>query len=213
MEKLIILGAGGHARSVMDILLQNNDFEIIGCIDPSSSEVLDQPVIGNDNDLEALYLRGIKKIFVAIGDNHLRDRLFKKVESIGFQPINVISRHAMISPRANLGKGICIMAGAVINVNTVIEDNTIINTHCSIDHDCDIGRSAHIAPGVALSGTVKIGTGVQVGTGASVIDGITIGDWAFIGGGAAVVSDIPEGVLAYGVPARIIRKISTCEES
>jgi UDP-perosamine 4-acetyltransferase len=209
VEKLIILGAGGHARSVMDLLLQNNDYEIIGCIDPSSNDVLGQPVIGNDSDLEALYLRGIKNIFVAVGDNRLRDTLFQKVEAIGFRSINIISKYAMISPRAHLGKGICVMAGAVINVNTVIEDNAIINTHCSIDHDCYIGRSAHIAPGVALSGTVKIGTGVQIGTGASVIDGITIGDWAFIGGGAVVVNNIPEGVLAYGVPARIIRTIST----
>jgi UDP-perosamine 4-acetyltransferase len=213
MEKLIILGAGGHARSVMDILLQNNDYEVVGCIDPLSGDVLGKPVIGNDNDLVSFFSRGIKNIFVAIGDNRLRDRLFHKIGAIGFQPINVISRYAMISPRANLGKGICVMAGAVNNENTIIEDNSIINTHCSIDHDCFIGQSTHIAPCVALSGTVRIGNGVQVGTGASVIDGITIGDWAFIGGGAAVVSDIPEGVLAYGVPARIIRKISTCEES
>jgi UDP-perosamine 4-acetyltransferase len=213
MEKLIILGAGGHARSVMDILHQNNDFDIIGCVGPESCEVLGQLVIGNDNALETFFLRGIKNIFVAVGDNCLRDGLFQKVKSIGFRPINIISRYAMISPRAHLGNGICVMAGAVINVNTIIEDNSIINTHCSIDHDCYIGRSAHIAPGVALSGTVKIGTGVQIGTGASVIDGVTIGDWSFIGGGAAVVSNIPEGVLAYGVPARIIRKISSHEES
>jgi len=213
MEKLIILGTGGHARSVMDILLQNNDFDIIGCIAPESCEVLGQPVIGNDNDLESIFSNGIKNIFVALGDNRLRDGLFQKVKSIGFCPINIISRYAMISPRAHLGNGICVMAGAVINVNTIIEDNSIINTHCSIDHDCYIGRSAHIAPGVALSGTVKIGTGVQVGTGASVIDGVSIGDWAFIGGGAAVVSNIPDSVLAYGVPARIIRKIYSREES
>ncbi len=94
MEKLVVLGTGGHARSVMDILLQNNDFDIIGCVGPESCEVLGQPVIGNDNDLESIFSKGIKNIFVAIGDNRLRNALFQKVVSIGFKPINVISRHA-----------------------------------------------------------------------------------------------------------------------
>jgi UDP-perosamine 4-acetyltransferase len=207
MEKLIILGTGGHARSVMDILLQNNDFDIIGCVGPESCEVLGQPVIGNDNDLELIFSKGIENIFVAIGDNRLRNTLFHKVVSIGFKPINVISIHAVVSPRVELGDGICVMAGVVINVDTVIGDNCIINTRSSIDHNCSIGHSSHIAPGVTLSGTVRIGEGVHIGTGASVIDGITIGDWAYVGGGATVVNDIPAGVLAYGVPARCIRKL------
>ena len=207
MEKLIILGAGGHARSVMDILLQNGEFDVAGCIDLQPGEVLGMPVIGSDNDLESFYTKGIQHIFVAIGDNRLRNRLFQKVTSIGFRVVNVISWQAMISPRVVLGQGICIMAGAVINVNTVIGDNCIINTRCSIDHDCSIGRSAHIAPGVTLSGSVRAGEGVHIGTGSAVIDGITIGDWAYIGAGAAVVRDIPAGVLAYGVPARVIKKL------
>jgi len=206
MDKLIIIGAGGHARSVVDIALQNADYEIVGCIDPAPGEVLGKPVIGSDNDLEAFFTRGIRLIFVAIGSNSLRHKLFNHALSVGFEPVNVISRYAAISPHAHLGKGICIMAGAVINVNTVIDDNSIINTRCSIDHDCHIGKSSHIAPGVTLSGTVKSGEGVHIGTGASVIDGITIGDWAYVGGGAVVVKDIPSGVMAYGVPARVIRE-------
>jgi UDP-perosamine 4-acetyltransferase len=207
VKKLIIIGAGGHARSVMDIALQNADYEIAGCIDPKPGEVLGKPVIGSDNDLETFFAEGIRHIFVAIGSNSLRHRLFDQVLSIGFEPVNVISRYATLSPRSHLGKGICIMAGAVINVNTVIDDNSIINTRCSIDHDCHIGKSSHIAPGVTLSGTVKIGDGVHVGTGASLIDKISIGDWAYIGGGAVVVDDIPSGVMAYGIPAKVIRKL------
>jgi UDP-perosamine 4-acetyltransferase len=206
MEKLIIIGAGGHARSVMDIALQNADYEIVGCIDPVPGDVLGKPVIGSDNDLETFFAGGIRHIFVAIGNNSLRHKLFNYALSIGFEPVNIISRYAAISPHAHLGKGICIMAGAVINVNTIIDDNSIINTCCSIDHDCHIGKSSHIAPGVAFSGTVKSGEGVHIGTGASAIDGITIGDWAYIGAGAVVVKDIPPGVMAYGVPARVIRE-------
>ena len=207
MKKFIMIGAGGHARSVADIVLQNGEYECVGCIDPMPGDVLGIQVIGNDNDLESFFAEGIRYIFIAIGENHLRHKLFGQAVSMGFEPINVISRDAVISPRALLGKGICVMAGAVINVNTVIGDNCIINTRCSIDHDCHIGKSSHIAPGASLSGTVSTGDGVHIGTGASVIDGISIGDWAYIGSGAAVVKHIPPGVMAYGVPARVIRKL------
>lgn len=207
MDKLVIVGAGGHARSVMDIALQNSDYEILGCIDSVAGEVLGKPILGKDEDLGDFFAQGVRHIFVAIGDNSLRDRLYDRAISIGFEPVNIISHYAVVSPRAQLGKGICVMPGAVVNVNTVIEDNCIINTRCSIDHDCHIGKSSHIAPGVTLSGTVKIGDGVHVGTGASLIDKVSIGDWSYIGGGAVVVGDIPSGVMAFGVPAKVIRKL------
>lgn len=204
-QQVIILGAGGHARSVLDMALYVDEYEIIGCLSPFPGEVLGVPVIGSDDNLPDFYSKGVRCVFVAVGDNRLRHKLFDHAVSLGFEPVNIISPHAIISSRAVLGKGICVMPGAVINVNSVIEDNAIINTRCSIDHDCRIGKSAHIAPGVSLSGTVNVGQGVQIGTGASVIEQITIGDWAFIGGGAAVVRDIPPGVIAYGIPARPMR--------
>jgi UDP-perosamine 4-acetyltransferase len=207
MEKLVVLGAGGHARSVIDILLQNGAYHVIGCLSPEAGEVLGIPVIGGDGGLETCFSKGIRNAFVALGNNALRDKLFSRAQSIGFNLVNVISPFAIISPRAALGNGICVMAGAVVNVNTIIGDNCIINTRCSIDHDCTIGRSVHIAPGVTLSGSVKVGSGAHIGTGATVIDGITIGEWAYIGGGAAVVKNIPAQMLAYGVPAKTIRKL------
>jgi UDP-perosamine 4-acetyltransferase len=207
MEKLILLGAGGHARSVMDLLLQNDEYDVVGCLDPAPGAVLGIPVIGNDDQLDILFSKGIKKAFIAIGNNRLREKLFGRAQFIGFEIINIISRSATISPRASLGSGICVMAGAVLNVNTRIGDNCIINTRCSIDHDCTIGRSVHIAPGVTLSGSVKVGDGAHIGTGTAVIDGITIGEWAYVGGGAAVVKDIPAYTLAYGVPAKAVRNL------
>lgn len=208
MQKLIVVGAGGHARSVVDIALQNDEFELVGCIDPGNGDVLGIPVIGNDSDLPALRKKGIQNIFIAVGSNSRRNALFKEALRIGFEPVNIISRHSVISPRVRLGIGICVMAGAVVNVNVVIGDNSIINTRCSIDHDCKIGMSSHIAPGVTVSGTVVIGEGVHIGTGTSVIDGITIGDWSYIGGGAVVVKNLPSGIISYGIPARVVREIN-----
>lgn len=211
-DKLIVIGAGGHARSVMDIALQNDEYEIVGCIDNcyGSKNVVEGmrqiPIIGNDDMLQDIKNSGIKYCFVALGSNNLREKVTKKVKDLGFVPVNVISKYAVLSSSVTLGTGICIMAGAILNVNVKIGDNCIINTNCSIDHDCAIGENSHIAPGVAMSGTVSVGRNVQVGTGASVIDGMVIENNAFIGAGAAVVKNVSAGMLAYGVPAKEIRK-------
>ncbi len=206
-KKTVVIGGGGHARSVMDMALSSPGLEIVGCLDPHAKEVLDVPVIGRDEDLDQLYAAGVRHAFVALGDNALRRKLYRVLKEKGFELVNIISENAVVSPRAELGQGICVMVGAVVNVNTVIGDNCIINTNCNIDHDCNIGAHCHIAPGVAMSGMVEVGAGTHIGTGAAVIDGITIGEWSYIGAGAAVVKDIPPRVLAYGVPARVIRKL------
>lgn len=210
-QKIIIIGAGGHSRSVLDILLQNNEFDILGCIDseypniknvPKMKEI---PIIGRDDDLEKFYEQGVRGIFVAIGDNKLRKKLFDKVINIGFSPINVISKNAIISDRAQIGQGICIMPGTVINVNSIIGDNSIINTKVSIDHDCIIGKSCHIAPGSTLSGSISVGEGTHIGTGSSIIDKIKIGSWTFVGGGSVIVSDLDSNTMYYGTPAQKIK--------
>ncbi len=210
-RKLLIIGAGGHARSVIDIIFQDDSYSIVGCIDTcygnkSNVEGMDDiPIIGNDDMLQSFYDQGIHFAFVALGSSKLRRKLFDMLEAIGYENINVISKHSVISRRAKLGKGICVMPGAVINVNSVIGDATIVNTSCSIDHDCTIFKGCHIAPGVTLSGTVTLGEGVHIGTGASVIDGISIGAETYVGGGAVVVNDLPSNVLAVGVPAKVKR--------
>lgn len=210
-DKAIIIGAGGHARSIADILFQNNEYEIVGCIDrlfgvqdyvEGFPEI---PIIGNDNMISEVYNKGVGCAIVALGNNRLRKKLYNNILSIGYKPINAISKYAHISSRAVVGQGVCVMAGASINVNARIGNNCIINTNCSIDHDCDVQDHCHIAPGVAMSGTVFVGELTQIGTGACVIDGINIGKQSFVGAGSVVVNDIPNGVLAYGVPARIIK--------
>lgn len=212
-EKILIVGAGGHARSVLDIALQKDEYDIFGCVAPCFPQRLSVeyfeviPIVGTDDDLERIYQKGVKNVFVAIGDNRMRHELFEFTRKIGFNPVSIVSKHATISPRAMIGKGVCVMAGALINVNTEIGDNCIVNTNCAVDHDCSIGMSCHVAPGVTISGYTKIGIGTQLGTGSSVIDGVTIGEWSFIGAGAVVVGDLGSHVLAIGVPAKIVRCI------
>lgn len=212
-DKVVVVGAGGHARSVLDILLENDEYEVIGCLDPIFRErksvegMEDVPIIGTDDELQTLYDQGVKNIFIALGSNKVRKKLYQKATKIGYVSINAVSKFARISSRASLGRGICIMAGAVINVNCQIGDGCIINTNCSLDHDCTIASFVHVAPGVAISGSTFLGEGVHVGTNSAVIDGIRIGEWSYIGAGAAVVKDIKEHTMAYGVPAVAIREI------
>lgn len=212
-EKVVIVGAGGHARSVLDILIENEEYEIIGCLDPVYSErncveyMEDIPIIGTDDQLEDLYCQGVTNIFVAIGNNQIRKKLYKNAVAIGFCPINAISRYARVSSRTTLGRGICIMASAVVNVNCKIGNGCIINTNCSLDHDCIVGDFAHVAPGTAVSGSTQIGEGTHVGTNAAIIDGVTIGEWSYIGAGATVVKDVAAHTMAYGVPAVPVRTI------
>lgn len=212
-EQVVILGAGGHARSVIDVIRSQNQYEIAGCVAQISQDlagvpgVPEVPILGDDSILPALRQKGFSYIFVAIGNNRIRAKLYKKVCEMGFHPVNAISPHAYLSPTVQLGRGICVMPGAVLGINTVVGDNAIINTRCSVDHDCSIAAHVHLAPGVTLSGTVTVGAGTQLGTGASVIDGMTIGEWSMVGAGSVVVREISSHVMAYGVPARVVKEI------
>ncbi|GAA4841701.1 acetyltransferase [Paenibacillus vulneris] len=209
MRRVVIIGAGGHAKVVMDILKSNRALEIIGCTDKqlAGTQVLGVPVLGDDSVLPELYGQGVRHAFIAIGDNKLRRLLARKATELGYELINAVSPHAYVAEAASLGAGVAVMAGAVIHPDVRIGDNSIINTQASVDHDCVIGEACHVAPGATLSGTVTVGDGTFLGTGTKVIDGVRIGSWSVLGAGSVVVKDIPDSCLAFGVPARIIRQL------
>jgi UDP-perosamine 4-acetyltransferase len=203
---VIVIGAGGHAKVVVDMLEDRPEFELAGCLsaDPTATTVLDVPVLGGDNALPHLFASGIRHAFIAVGENSLRARLTERATALGFTLVNVVSRHAVVSSRVTLGSGIAIMPGAVINVDTVVANGAIINTGATVDHDCRIGAFAHVGPGAHLAGTVRVGDGAFLGAGCCVIPGRTIGKWSVVGAGAAVVRDVADGVTAAGVPARAL---------
>ncbi|WP_314591422.1 acetyltransferase [Paenibacillus terrigena] len=207
--KVVILGAGGHAKVIIDMIKSNPAFEIVGCIDQIGyRKVSGIPVLGDDSILPKLYEQGVHHAFVAIGENSIRHSLTRYVVDIGFELINAISPFAYVADSVMLGCGIAIMPGAVLNAEACIGNNSIINTGASVDHECNVSETCHIAPGCNLSGHVTIGEGTFLGTGTKVIDGITIGSWSILGSGAVVVKDIPSRVLAVGVPAKIIKQLA-----
>jgi UDP-perosamine 4-acetyltransferase len=209
-NKIVIVGTGGHAKVIIDIIRSSSGYEIVGLVgkDPLLKKTIDIPVIGNDSDLGKMHRNGIDNIFIAIGDNKKRSELTSKAQNIGYNLVNAISRHTYISQTVELGKGIAIMPGVVINPDSCIGDNAIINTGSTIDHDCLISKDVHIAPGCNLAGNVKIGQGVFLGIGSKVIPEISIGSWSRIGAGSVIISNIPDYCVAYGVPATIRKKIA-----
>ena len=204
-EPVVIVGSGGHAKVVIELIRAEGRYQVKGCTGLGESGFVlgDVPILGTDSVLPAMLANGAKKAFVAIGDNHLRLRLLAQVLEMGFELINAISPNAVVSPSATLGRGIAIMAGAIINASAEIGDGAIINTNAGVDHDCRIGRGAHIGPGSTLAGNVEIGCESFLGARTCVIPGVRIGSRAIVGAGSVVVRDIPDDVTAMGVPARI----------
>ena len=210
-EAVVIIGSGGHAKVVIELVRAEGKYQIKGCTAPGESGFVlgDVPILGTDSMLPAMLANGVKKAFVAIGDNHLRLRLLAQVSEMGFELINAVSPNAVVSPSATLGRGIAIMAGAIINASAEIGDGAIINTNAGVDHDCRIGRGAHIGPGSTLAGNVEIGCESFLGVRTCVIPGVRIGSRAIIGAGSVVVRDIPDELTAMRMPARVTGGIKT----
>jgi sugar O-acyltransferase (sialic acid O-acetyltransferase NeuD family) len=197
-DKIIIQGGGEHARVVLDCLLAQGA-DVLGLFDPKyTGSLFGVPQRGSYDPFFAPEARAV----VAIGDNIVR----KKVAGITTHAFtNAIHPSATISRFASFGVGSMILHGAIIQAQARVGDHVIINTGTQVDHDCVIGNFVHLAPKVVLCGTVQVGEGTFIGASATVIPGKKIGAWAIIGAGAVVISDVPDGAVVVGNPAKIIR--------
>lgn len=204
-DGIVILGAGGHAKVVIELLRDANELVAV-CVGGADSpdHCLGVRVVKGDEHLKKLRGDGYSRAFVAIGSNRVRQDVAGQVKQLGFSLVNAISPHASISPSAKLGSGIAIMAGAVINAEAVIGDLAIVNTGTTVDHDCIIGEAVHLAPQCALAGSVVIEDGAFLGVGCKVIPNMRIGKNVIAGAGSVVINDVPAAVTVVGVPAKII---------
>ena len=213
MSKIVGLGAGGHAKVILDILSFHHEFQVVGltAADPAAvgQLVLGVPILGNDDILPRLLREGVSGAFIgvgSVGDCRVRRRLFEMASRLGFQIINAIHPHASVARSARLGDGVAIMAQAVVNPDVWLGDNVIVNTGAQLDHDCRVGDHVHIAPGAHISGGVRMDDCVHVGVGATIIQGVHVGEGALVGAGAVVLRDVPPRTTVFGVPARVIER-------
>jgi len=208
MKDILLIGGGGHCKSVIDTILGGNQFSIVGILERGKkigTYVNDIEVIGVDEDLEFYYKEGIRNAFISLGslgDPRFRIKLYKRTKEIGFNFPVIIDQSAIISRRSIIGEGTFVGKRAVINTNAYIGKNCIINTGAVIEHDCRIEDFVHIAPGSVLSGSVHINENSHIGTNSTIIQNIEIGSNTIIGAGSVVVKDMNKNAKAYGNPCR-----------
>jgi len=204
---VIVIGGGGHAKVLIDVL-RLNGIEIFGIAvsnDSLKGQLLSGiRVIGNDNDIFMFHPDSVSLLngIGSIGLPTKREDIFNQFQNKGFRFVNIIHPSAIVASDVTLGNGVQIMAGTIIQPGSRIGTNTILNTKASVDHDCIIGDHVHLAPGVTLSGGVTVGTGVHIGTGATVIQGVHIGDRSLIGAGSIVLKNVSQGSKIMSIHAR-----------
>lgn len=205
------MGAGGHAKVVIEILRLCGGYDIIGVLDRNErlwgSSVSGIRVLGDDRKLPEIYADGVRCGFVAVGSvqrTTIRKQLYQLLRNNGFALARAVHPKAIVSAAAEIGEGPVIMAGAIVNPAARIGDNVIINSGAIVEHDCIIEDHVHVATGARLSGGVIIQTGAHIGIGAAIKQNVKIGRDAVVGAGAVVIKDVPEGTTVIGVPAKVL---------
>lgn len=198
-NKVILYGASGHCKVIIDILQKTAT--PIDCIvddNPNPNPLLGYTVLhSNDVNLDSL-----SNLILSIGNNQVRKLLSEKLK-INFA--KAIHPTAIISNSATIDEGTVVMAGVIINPEAKIGKHCIVNSAAVVEHDCVISDFAHISPNVSLAGGVVVGEGTHVGIGAVVIQGIQIGKWVTIGAGTVVINDLPDFAVVVGNPGKIIK--------
>ncbi|WP_428482265.1 acetyltransferase [Pyruvatibacter mobilis] len=204
---VVLIGAGGHAHVVADMLAALGR-PVRGFIAPTGSTVIEGIDWLGTDDVLAEILPGTADLAMGVGsagDVSLRRRMFDGLHWAGHLLPALVHPAAAVSGGVSIAPGVQVMLGACVQAGVEIGCNAIINTGAIVDHDCRIGDHAHVAPGAVLCGDVTVGDGAHVGAGARVIQGISIGEDALVAAGAVVISDVAPGARVAGVPAKEMR--------
>lgn len=201
-KKVIIIGAGGHAKVIADIVRSNNDV-VAGFLDDSFTEEKEfygSRIIGKSSDY--INYSDDCSFIIAIGNNGVRERISGSFKCAWYTAIH---SSAVVSSSAVIGEGTCVMANAVINADARIGAHVIINTASVVEHDCVIGDYSHIAPKSVVCGVTTVGKNVWLGAGSTVMHVLNICDNVMLGAGGVVVQNINEAGTYVGVPAKKIK--------
>ncbi|HEX9631365.1 MAG TPA: acetyltransferase [Gemmatimonadales bacterium] len=202
-DGVVVIGAGGHGTVVTSTLLAAG-IPVAGIVDDApathGTTILGVPVLG---PVSLLRDRPGVRAIAAIGDNAVRKRLVDSLPQVEW--VSAIHPAAVVAPEVTIGPGAMVFAGAVLQPRVTLASHAVVNTGATVDHDCKLAAFAHAGPGAHLSGSTVLDEGAFLGTGSATFQGVRIGAWTTVGVGAAVVRDLPPGVIAVGVPARVRR--------
>lgn len=206
---VVIVGAGGHGRVILDVLLSAGR-EVLGFLDDGPSmqgtEVRGAAVLGGlERALDLARERGAAFV-VGIGDNVVRGRVVRRLQEWGLPIASAVHPGAIVAADARVGPGVVVMPGAVVNTGSVLGLAAVVNTRASLDHDNELMEGAHVMPGATLAGAVIVGRYATVGSGAVVLPGVRIGDNAYVGAGAVALEDVSAGAVVVGAPARFLKR-------
>jgi len=210
VRRVVIIGAGGHGRVVREIVALQAHLEVSAFYDDDQQKwgrVIDgTPVLGHTDCLRE-GKRPADAVVIAVGgtDNRPRAELFNEMAQLGYEMVSVVHPHSCVSESVTIGRGFVGMAGIIVNPGAEIGDDVCINTGASVDHDCRLGHHCSIFPNASVAGGVTIGPFACIGQNASVNQYLSIGAFSVVGAGAVVTKDLPDHVVAVGVPARVIR--------
>jgi UDP-N-acetylbacillosamine N-acetyltransferase len=210
--KLIIWGASAHAIVVADIVRLRGEYELVGFLDDQNPDrkgapFLQSTILGGREQLDVLRRDGVDFLIFGFGNSAARLKLAEIAKSMGYQLATAIHPRAIIASDVVVGAGSVIKAGAAIDPTVRIGANVLIGSCVCVGHGSVLEDGVRINPGASIPGNVAIGQASMIGAGATLKDRIRIGKHSLIGAGAVVVDDIPDGVVAFGVPAKVIRGI------
>ncbi len=202
-EEIYIVGAGGHGKVAVRAA-QARGYDVVAVFD-DNPELIGRvlcgvPVVGAVSSIAA---HPERPTLIAVGDNMRRMSIAAKVD---FPPFTLAHPASVVDSTVRLGRGVLVLAGAVIQVDATIGDHVIVNDNATVEHDCVVEAGAHVSCNACLAGGAKVGVGSLIGAGAVVLPRVQVGDYATVGAGAVVTSDVPNHVTVVGNPARILRR-------
>lgn len=216
MSRLVIFGAGGHARELADVAdaMRDDgaDLQLLGLLDDDAAlhglTIRDLPVLGGLDWLQHNAADDLQ-IVIGIGSPVAKQRVAQRLAPVQPRYATLVHPHAVLTRFVDLAPGVVITAGCVLTNTITLGEHVHVNRCATVSHDCLVGPFTHLSPGVVLSGNVRIGTGCDIGTNACVLPGKSVGDGSIVGAGAVVRHDVPARSTAVGVPARVIKSASS----
>lgn len=211
-KKIVIIGAGGFGREVLDIFDACNqnkpDYDVLGFIVEAKygapgTIVNDKLILGDFNWLEQY--KNEVYVICAVGLPHLRQRLVQKANKVGCRFCSIIHPNTILTRWVKIGEGVIISAGCILTNQIYIENHVQINLDCTIGHNTILHNFSTLAPGVHISGNVTIGDGSYIGTGVNIIEKLSIGEWSVVGAGSTIIRDVPPNTTVVGLPGKVIK--------